>query len=84
VALVPAGVVTVTSTGLPVTGPGGAIALMDESEITVTLGEADGPNETDVAPEKPVPVICTTDPPPPKFGATDVTVGAGADPGRYE
>ncbi len=57
---------------------------MDESETTVTLGEADGPNETDVAPEKPVPVICTTVPPPPKLGSSAVTVGAAAGPGRYE
>ena len=76
VALVPPGVVTVTST-VPV--PAGAVALMLVALLTVKLEAAVVPNFTALAPVKPVPVIATEVPPVlgPELGLTPVTVGAG-------
>ena len=76
-ALVPPGVVTVTSTAPCV--PAGAVAVMELAETTVKLAAFAAPNRTAVAPVSPVPVIVTTVPPVvgPLFGLTDVTVGAG-------
>ena len=60
VALVPPGVVTVTST-VPV--PAGAVALMLVALLTVKLEAAVVPNFTALAPVKLVPVIATEVPP---------------------
>ena len=84
VALLPAGVVTVTSTGLPVTEPIGAVAVIELSESTVTSFAAVDPKSTAFARERPVPVTVTTVPFVPTEGDTAVTVGSPADPGRYE
>ena len=77
VALVPPGVVTVTST-VPVL-PAGAVAVICEPLTTVTLVAAVDPKSTAVVPVNPVPVIVTLVPPPvgPAAGATCATVGAG-------
>ena len=75
-ALVPPGVVTVTST-VPV--PAGAVALMEVALVTVKLAAAVDPNLTAVAPVKSVPVRVTVVPPEagPLAGDRVVTVGAG-------
>jgi hypothetical protein len=79
VALVPAGVVTVTST-LPA-APAGAVAVTDVADPTVKLAFV-APNFTDVAPVNPVPVIVTAVPPAvdPLLGVTPETVGAAVEP----
>ena len=76
VALVPPGVVTVTST-VPV--PEGAVALMLVALLTVKLEAAVVPNFTALAPVNPVPLIATEVLPAlgPEVGLTPVTVGAG-------
>lgn len=73
-ALVPPGVVTVTST-TPV--PGGTVAEMEVAEATEKAAASAVPNLTDVAPRKSVPLIRTVVPPdsPPRNGLMDVTVG---------
>jgi hypothetical protein len=75
VALVPEGVVTVTST-VPV--PAGLTAVICVSLSTVKLVAAVAPNETTVAPVKPVPVIATVVLPAsgPVVGLSEVTVGS--------
>jgi hypothetical protein len=75
-ALVPAAVVTFTST-VPV--PAGDVAVMVESLPTEYVAAAVAPNFTADAPVKFVPVIVTEVPPPlgPDDGLTPVTVGAG-------
>jgi hypothetical protein len=77
VALVPPGVVTVTST-VPV--PDGEMAVIFVAESTVKLEALLIPNITVVAPVNPVPVIITVVPPTngPLVGAMLVTVGTGA------
>ena len=74
VALVPPGVVTMTST-VPV--PAGAVALMLVALLTVKLEAAVVPNFTALAPVKPVPVTVTEVLFGPELGLTPVTVGAG-------
>jgi hypothetical protein len=76
VALVPPGVVTVTST-VPV--PVGEVALMLVALLTVKLEAAVVPNFTALAPVKPVPVTVTVVPPVvgPELGPMPVTAGAG-------
>ena len=76
-ALVPPGVVTVTSTAP--CAPPGAVALMEPPETTVKLVAFAAPNRTAVAPASPVPVIVTMVPPVvgPVFGLIDVTAGTG-------
>ena len=76
VALVPPGVVTVTST---VPAPTGEVAVMPVGLLTVKLAAAVVPNLTALAPVKPVPVIATEVLPVvgPEAGLTPVTVGAG-------
>jgi len=77
VALVPpADVVTVTST-VPL--PAGEVAVIEVALLTLNEVAAVLPNLTAVVPLKLVPVIVTLVPPVvgPKFGATEVTVGAG-------
>jgi hypothetical protein len=78
IADVPLGVVTLMST-IPAV-PGGAVALMAESERTVNRVAATPPKETPVAPVKLLPRIVTVVPPamPPEVGVTPVTAGAGA------
>ena len=61
VALVPPGVVTVTST-VPAL-PAGAVAVTCEALTTVTLVATFEPNSTAVAPVRLVPVIVTVVPP---------------------
>jgi hypothetical protein len=61
VALVPSGVVTVTST-VPV--PGGETAVIEVADPTVKLVALAEPNFTAVAPLKRLPVIVTEVPPP--------------------
>jgi hypothetical protein len=77
VALVPPGVVTVTSTA---PDPGGDVAVTDpfDTELGVTQLT---PKQTEVAPVNPLPVIVTTVPPAaePEFGETPVTTGTGAE-----
>jgi hypothetical protein len=77
VALVPPGVVTVTSTvpGLPA----GEVAVTVVAFTAVTLVAAFAPKWTAVAPVRFVPVIVTVVPPPvgPEDGVMLVTVGAG-------
>jgi hypothetical protein len=74
VGLVPAGVVTVTST-VPV--PAGAVAVIWVAEFTAYVA-AVAPKRTAVAPLNPVPVMVTVVPPAsgPEVGLTPVTVGA--------
>jgi hypothetical protein len=76
VALVPAGVVTVTST-VPL--PAGAVAVMLVGPLTVKDVAAVVPKLTAVAPVKLVPVIVTLVPPrvDPDVGFSAVTVGGG-------
>jgi hypothetical protein len=76
VALVPPGVVTVTST---VPDPAGLVAVICVAVLPVNTVAAAVPNLTAVAPLKLVPVITTEVPPPigPLFGATETTNGAG-------
>jgi hypothetical protein len=75
VELVPAEVVTVTST-VPAE-PGGAVAEIDVALLTVNVVAAVVPNFTAVAPVKFVPVTDTEFPPNPypELGLTAVTVG---------
>jgi hypothetical protein len=75
VAEVPPAVVTLTST-VPV--PDGDVAVICVEELTVNAVAAVPPNDTAVAPEKPVPVMITEVPPPvgPAVGEMPVTVGA--------
>ncbi len=78
VALVPLGVVTVIST---VPGPLGLdVAVIEVALLTVKLAAANGPNFTDVAPAKFVPVMLTIVPPAsgPLVGEIAVTVGTGS------
>jgi len=58
VTLLPAGVLTITSTMLPVV-PGGDTARICVGDITVKLFAATLPNMTKVTPVNPVPVIVT-------------------------
>ncbi len=76
VALVPAGVVTVTLT-IPA-APAGDVMVICVAEFTVRPVPAVVPNLTAVAPVNPVPVIVTTVPPTrgPLDGEMPVTVGA--------
>ena len=76
VALVPLGVVTVTSTVPAVCA--GEVAVIDVALFTVNDAAGVAPNCTAVAPVKPVPVIVTDVPPAvgPLVGLTLVTVGA--------
>ncbi len=73
--LVPAGVVTLTSTTAP---PGGLVAESSVSEMTTNSLTAALPNFTAVAPVKPDPVTVTDVPPPPAppGGSTWVMFGA--------
>jgi hypothetical protein len=75
---VPAGVVTVTST-VPA-GAGGAVAVICVEDTTVKLVAGKVPNETPVAPEKLLPLIVTSVPPPvlPDDGLIPVTAGRDA------
>jgi hypothetical protein len=77
VGLVPAGVVTVTST---VPEPAGEVAVTWVSETTVKPVAAVDPKLTPVAPVNPVPVIVTSVPPAagPEVGLIPVTVGPDA------
>jgi len=74
VALVPPGVVTVTST---VSLPAGEVAVICSSRVNRGVTE-DPPKRTAMAPEKLVPVIVTMVPPDagPEPGEIPVTVGA--------
>ena len=78
-ALVPADVVTVTSTAP--TEPAGEVAVIEFALLTVNVADA-VPNFTLVAPVKLVPVIVTLVPPAvePDVGLIAVTAGAGAEP----
>jgi uncharacterized membrane protein YfcA len=80
VALVPLGVVTVTSTVLE---PVGAVAVIVVGLFTVNAAELPGPKSTAVAPVKSVPLTSTVVPAGPVTGLTDVTVGAGGGPAMY-
>ena len=73
-ALVPSGVVTVTST-VPTVWKGD-VAVIEESEVTVN-GAVVAPKSTAVAPVKPVPLMVTVVPPVagPEVGLTPSTVG---------
>ena len=75
--LVPAGVVTVTST-VPV--PAGDIAVIDEAEATWKLWAGVEPKSTAFAPVNPEPVMVTWVPPPvePLDGETLMTSGGAA------
>jgi hypothetical protein len=73
VALVPPGVVTVTST-VPV--PVGAVAVIVVAFVTAKVA-AEVPKFTALAPLKPVPVIETDVPFGPEIGLTPVTMGVG-------
>jgi hypothetical protein len=77
VALVPPGVVTVTSTVPPV-ALAGEIAVIEVALLTVNEVADVPPNLTAVAPVNPVPVIVTEVPPAagPLVGEMPVTVGA--------
>jgi hypothetical protein len=75
VALVPPGVVTVTSTAVPDV-PAGEVAVMVVALLTLN-DAAVAPKLTAVAPVKFVPVMVTSVPFGPDAGATLVTVGAG-------
>jgi hypothetical protein len=74
VALIPPGVVTVTST---VPAPAGEVAVICVALFIVNVVAAVAPNFTAVAPVKFVPVMVTLVPPAvgPLVGFTDVTVG---------
>ena len=75
---VPVGESTVTST-VPDAAADGETAVMDVSEFTVKLLAGLEPNETVLAPVKPVPVTVIVVPPAvgPESGETPVTAGAG-------
>jgi hypothetical protein len=75
-ALVPLGVVTVTST-VP-DGSAGLTAVIEVSEFAVKLAAATAPNLTAVAPVKRLPLMATVVPPlvGPDVGDTPVTTGA--------
>ena len=75
VALVPPGLVTVTST-VPA-GSAGTVAVIEMYDVTEYVA-APVPNLTLVAPVNPVPVMVTVPPPAgrPAAGVTAVTVGA--------
>ena len=75
-ALVPAGVVTVTST-VPV--PAGAVATILPADDSENDSAAVVPNVTALAPLKPLPLIVTVAPPSvePAVGLRPVTRGAG-------
>ena len=78
VVLVPAVVVTVTSTG-PSAPPGGDVAVSDvPPPFTTTPVAGLAPKSTAVAPARFVPVTVTDVPPDsgPTLGLTEVTVGA--------
>ena len=79
VALVPPGVVTVTSTA-PASAAAGAVAVILVALTTVTPLAAVAPNLTALARLRFVPVIVTVVPPPsgPALGARPVTVGVAA------
>src|SRR5207244_3957629 len=81
VALVPLGVVTVTSTVLPGV-PAGAVAVIWVAVLPVRLVAGLLANLTAVAPARLVPVIVTVVPPGagPDDGLTPVTAGAGLPP----
>src|ERR1700681_659503 len=82
-ALVPPGVVTVTSV-LP-TAPAGAVTVSeDPPPFTAMLVPAPEPNVTVLAPPRFVPVTVTEVPPElgPVFGLTAVTVGAAKEVNR--
>jgi hypothetical protein len=74
-ALVPLGVITVTSTGPAV--PAGEVAVTDMSLLKMNDAAGMEPKSTAVAPVKPVPVISTVSPPivVPVLGDTMVTAG---------
>ena len=72
--LVPAGDDTVTWT---VFEPLGAVAVMDESEFTVTLVAGALPKLTAVTPVRFLPLIVTDVPPLPEFGLRPAIEGAG-------
>jgi hypothetical protein len=76
VALVPFGVVTVTSTAPAV--PAGDVAVIEVSLVVAVTVAGVVPKSTAVAPVKPVPLIVTEVPPAvvPLVGDRDVTVGA--------
>ena len=82
VGLVPAGVVTLTST-VPVPFTFGETAVIDAAEFMVKLLALVAPKWTAVAPVKPVPVMVTAVPPPgePRFGSTLVDAGSLRRPG---
>jgi hypothetical protein len=75
VALLPPGVLTVTSA---VPFPAGATAVTELVDLTAKLAASVEPNFTAVAPPRLVPVIVTEVPPGPYVGLTSVTVGRGA------
>jgi hypothetical protein len=77
VALVPLGVVTVTSTGP--TDSAGEVAVIEVSEFSMNNADVP-PKSTAVAPVNPLPVIVTEVPPVagPALGLTEVTVGGEA------
>jgi hypothetical protein len=79
VALVPPGLVTVTSTVLALSA--GAVAVIDVSLTTVNDVAGVVPKSTAVAAVSPVPVMVTTVPPEvePLLGLTAVTAGTGAE-----
>ncbi len=79
-ALVPDGLVTVTSTLLL---PAGETAVIEVAELTVKLVAAVEPKRTAVAPVKLVPVMVTEVPPVegPDTGLNALTVGAVGDAG---
>ncbi len=58
----------------------GAVAVIDESVVTLKLVAATLPKSTAVAPEKPEPPMVTLVPPVggPKVGLRPVTIGTGA------
>ena len=78
VALVPAGVVTVTSTAPA--DPAGATALIEVAEVAEYVVAAVAPKLTALAPVKLVPVMTTVVPPAngPAMGLKAVTVGASS------
>ena len=77
-ALVPFGVVTVTSTAPAACA--GDVAVIEVAFTTAKLAAAVPPNDTAVAPVKLVPLMVMLVPPAagPEFGLTPVTVGAAA------
>jgi hypothetical protein len=55
--------------------PAGAVALMDEAELTVKLVAGMPPKKTPVAPEKLLPMMVTDAPATPEAGFTLDTIG---------